>query len=90
MRDNVFNGTMMGGLLLSAEITWLEGNLGLEDITVTNNTFVDCCSYRHIANFSHGQCNRTAGGHFFPVFSPGGVQGLRLENNTIVDVRAGR
>ena len=53
---NVFNGTMLGGLLLSAETTWLSGNLGLSDINITSNVFVDCCSYTR-AGFPNGQCN---------------------------------
>eukprot|EP00937_MAST-01D_sp_MAST-1D-sp2_P005996 g5996.t1 len=73
---NVFNGTMLGGLLVSAEATWLSGNLGIENVTVRDNVFVDCCSYRR-AGYSHGQCNGSV-----PVFNPAGTRGLRLINNT--------
>ena len=85
---NTINGTQFGGLLLSAEMTWLSGNLGLNNITVSNNLFIDCCSYKRI-NYPHGVCNESSGAPFYPVYNPGGVggrsTGIVIENNTIVD-----
>lgn len=84
---NVFNGTMLGGLLLSAETTWLSGNLGLSDINITSNVFVDCCSYTR-AGFPNGQCNSSTGGGCgggvpFPVYNPAGTTNIWLGNNTV-------
>ena len=79
VEGNVFKGTMLGGLLLSAEITWLSGNLGLHDVRITGNTFVDCCSYLELG-YTGGQCNATG----YPVWAPAGpVPGLYLDNNTV-------
>lgn len=85
---NTVNGTQFGGLLLSAEMTWLSGNLGLDNITVVNNTFIDCCSYQRI-NYPHGVCNESSATQFYPVYNPGGIggrsKGIVIENNTIIE-----
>ena len=73
------SGTMYGGLLVSAEIGWLSGNLGLDDVRIIGNTFVDCCSYARVG-FPYGQCNGT----LYPVFDPSGTTtNLVVENNTV-------
>ena len=76
---NIANGTMYGGLLVSAEIGWLSGNLGIDDVRVVNNTFVDCCSYSRVG-FPNGQCNAS----LFPVYNPSGTTtNLVIEDNTV-------
>lgn len=79
---NIFNGTMYGGILVSAEITWLSGNLGIQSVIIHNNTFVDCCSYARLG-FTGGQCNVSSSAPF-PVFNPGGSMGLIVDNNTVL------
>ena len=83
---NVFNGTMLGGLLLSAEVTWLSGNLGIANVTVEDNLFVDCCSYSR-AGYPHGQCDparAAAARGLFPVYNPAGSRNVVLRNNTVL------
>ena len=76
---NVANGTMYGGLLVSAEIGWLSGNLAIDDVRVVNNTFIDCCSYSRVG-YPYGQCNAS----LFPVYAPSGTTtNLVVENNTV-------
>jgi hypothetical protein len=81
--DNTFNGTMYGGLVVSAEMTWLSGNLGIHSVLVRNNTFVDCCPYSRLG-YPSGQCNSTMAGDPFPVYNPGRSVGLVIENNTVL------
>lgn len=76
--NNVFNGTEIGGILLSAETTWLSGNLGIDNVTVTNNTFVQCCSYVKFG--FNGQCNGT-----FPIYNPANSTNIHIADNTVVD-----
>jgi hypothetical protein len=86
-KGNTINGTQFGGLLLSAEITWLSGNLGNSNVAIIDNTFIDCCPYTRI-DYPYGICNNTIT-PLYPVFNPGGVggrsSGIIIENNTILD-----
>jgi hypothetical protein len=78
--DNVANGTQYGGLLVCAELTWLSGNLGLDDIVVVNNRFTDLCPYARL-DYPNGQCNAS----LYPVFAPcGTTTNLLVANNTVL------
>ena len=78
---NVANGTQFGGLLVSAELGWLSGNIASDGIRITNNTFVDCCPYSRIG-YPYGACNGT----LYPVFDPSGAAtNLVVENNTVLN-----
>ena len=86
VQGNVFNGTMMGGLLLSAETTWLSGNLGIDNVTILDNVFVDVCSYTQVG-YPHGQCNVSSGGRgeAMGIYNPAGSTRVVMMNNTFLD-----
>jgi len=77
-QGNIVRGTLNGGLLLSAELTWLSGNLGIDDVLIADNVLTDCCSYMRLG-YPGGQCNATG----YPVFLPGGATNVTLVNNTV-------
>jgi hypothetical protein len=77
---NIANGTMLGGLLVSAELGWLSGNIASDSIRIADNLFIDCCAYSRVG-YPYGACNST----LFPVFDPSGATtNLVLENNTVL------
>ena len=75
IEGNVFNRTM-AGLLISAELTWLSGNLGISNVSIHGNIFEGCCPLNE-AGYD-GQCNGTV-----PIFNPAHSTDLHLWHNTI-------
>lgn len=80
---NTATGTMLGGLLVSAELTWLSGNIDIDDVNVTGNTFADCCSYTRI-RYPYGQCSQPASGSstMVPLYNPAQSTDVVWENNS--------
>lgn len=79
VKGNYFEATKNGGILTSAEISWLSGNLGLHDVTIEANVFNASCQ-NYLANYPYMQCTNNTD----PIFNPSGARNIRVHDNLVV------